>query len=71
MTRLQKSSALNFTQALARLEEIVRKLEYPELDLEEGLKLLEEGVKLHRQCEQILKSTQTKINEILKIEEVN
>lgn len=71
MTRLQKSSALNFTQALARLEEIVQDLENPDLDLEVGLKLLEEGVKLHKQCEQLLKSTQTKINEILKIEEVS
>ena len=71
MTKIQKSSTLNFTHALARLEEIVKKLENPELDLEEGLKLLEEGVKLHKQCEQILKSTQTKIDDILKIEEVS
>lgn len=62
---------LNFSKSLKRLEEIVDKLENPGLDLEEGLKLLEEGVKLHRQCEEILKNAQGKINKILKDKEVN
>src|SRR3990167_5521740 len=52
MTKLQKT--LNFTHALARLEEIVDKLESPNLDLEDGLKLLEEGVALHRLCKSMI-----------------
>ena len=64
MTKLQKS--LNFTQALARLEEIVEKLESPDLDLEEGLKLLEEGVALHKLCKNKLTAANTKISDILK-----
>ena len=64
MTKLQKT--LNFTQALARLEEIVEKLESPDLDLEEGLKLLEEGVALHKLCKNKLTAANTKISDILK-----
>jgi len=64
MTKSQKS--LNFTQALTRLEEIVEKLESPDLDLEEGLKLLEEGVALHKLCKNKLTAANTKISDILK-----
>ncbi len=58
-------SELNFTQAISRLEEIVEKLESPDLDLEESLKLLEEGVKLHRQCKAKLTEASTKIKKML------
>ena len=64
MTKSQKS--LNFTQALTRLEEIVEKLESPDLDLEEGLKLLEECVALHKLCKNKLTAANTKISDILK-----
>lgn len=57
---------LNFTQALARLEEIVEKLESPDLDLEESLKLLEEGVNLHKLCKAKLTEASAKITTILK-----
>jgi len=67
----KKSEDVNFSKSLKRLEEIVNLLENPDLDLEEGLKLLEEGVKLHKMCEQKLKNAQVKINEILAVEEVN
>ena len=63
MTKVQKTA--NFTQALARLEEIVEKLESPDLDLEEGLKLLEEGVRLHKLCKNKLTEANTKITAIL------
>ncbi|HSX19445.1 MAG TPA: exodeoxyribonuclease VII small subunit [Candidatus Saccharimonadales bacterium] len=58
--------SINFTQALKRLEEIVTKLEGPDLDLEEGLKLLEEGVKLHKLCKEKLTEANAKITTILK-----
>ena len=57
---------LSFTQALKRLEQIVQKLEDPDLDLEEGLKLLEEGVKLHKLCKSKLTEANAKITTILK-----
>lgn len=61
---------INFSKSLARLEEIVIKLEEPDLDLEVGLKLLEEGVRLHKECKQKLTSASAKITTILKEETV-
>lgn len=62
----RKPDELNFTRALSRLEEIVERLEFPNLDLEESLKLLEEGVKLHKLCKTKLTEADAKINTILK-----
>lgn len=58
----------SFTKALKRLEEIVDLLENPNIDLEEGLKLLEEGVKLHKYCKDKLTQANVKIINILKEE---
>lgn len=57
---------LNFTQALKRLEEIIGRLENPNLDLEEGLELLEEGVRLHKLCKNRLTEASSRITTILK-----
>lgn len=57
---------ITFTIALQRLEQIVEILEDPSLDLEEGLKLLEEGVKLHKFCKNKLTDANAKISSILK-----
>lgn len=62
----KKDTDINFTQALKRLEEIVAKLEEPDLDLEDGLKLLEEGVRLHKLCKNKLTDANDKISTILK-----
>ncbi len=59
-------TTLNFAQALKRLEDILEKLESPDLDLEEGLRLLEEGVKLHKLCKEKLTEANVKITKILK-----
>lgn len=64
MSKDQKK--INFTQALRRLEEIVEALENPNLELEEGLKLLEEGVNLHRLCKNKLTEANAKISNILR-----
>jgi exodeoxyribonuclease VII small subunit len=56
----------NFSRSLKRLEEIVRKMEDPNLDLDEGLGLLEEGVKLQKACLEKLNQAQAKIKQILK-----
>lgn len=63
---VSKQSNLNFSKALTRLEEIVSKLENPNIDLEEGLELLEEGVSLHKLCTEKLTEANTKITKILK-----
>lgn len=60
---------LTFTEALKKLENIVEKLEDPNLDLEEGLSLLEEGVQLHKYCQEKLTQANTKIEKILSSED--
>lgn len=65
----KNDNQLNFSKSLARLEEIVAKLEEPDLDLEDGLKLLEEGVGLHKACRKKLTEASAKINKILESED--
>src|SRR5207237_1259567 len=48
---------LSFAQQLDRLEEIVRRLETQELDLDEALKLFEEGIERLRQAGKRLRPT--------------
>ena len=54
----------NFTKALARLEEIVAKLENQDLELEEAIKLLTEGVSLHKMCQEKLTGAKNKIDKL-------
>lgn len=58
-----------FSQKLQRLEDIVRQLESSDIELEQGLKLLEEGVNLHKQCQSILTESQVKITTLLKTDQ--
>ena len=60
---------LGFEQALAKLEEIVEKLEEGNLLLEEALKVFEEGVGLVRICSQRLEEGEKKISLLLRSEE--
>jgi len=57
---------ITFAKALARLEEIVSKLETEELGLEEATDLAAEGLSLHKVCEEKLKESKGKIDKILK-----
>lgn len=62
----KKLDSLSFSNALVRLEEIVKRLEDPDLDLEQGLKFIEEGLELHKYCKQKLIKAQAKIEVLLK-----
>lgn len=55
-----------FEEALARLEEIVRKLEGGETPLDESLGLFEEGVKLVKLCGDKLDEAERKITVLTK-----
>ena len=55
-----------FEAALAKLEQIVQRLEKGELPLEESLVLYEEGVKLSRLCHAKLEEAEGKIELLLK-----
>lgn len=53
-----------FEQSLARLEEIVSGLEQGETDLDEALKLFEEGISLVRRCDKQLKDAEQKLEQL-------
>ena len=55
----------SFEQAMSRLEEIVKTLERGECDLDESLKLFEEGAKLARTCNEMLDKAEQKVNILL------
>jgi exodeoxyribonuclease VII small subunit len=56
----------DFEHSLARLEEIVRKLESANLSLDEAMKLFEEGVQLSRDCQKYLEHAEGKVELLLK-----
>ena len=56
---------LSFEKALAELEDIVRKLESGEAELEESITLYERGAALKAHCDKKLKSAQEKIEKIV------
>lgn len=57
--------ALSFAQQLERIEEIVRRLEGQELDLDEALKLFEEGVERLRDARERLTAAEAKVKQVL------
>lgn len=68
MTKSNKNEVISFEQGLARLEELIEKLENGELDLDESLKVFEEGVGLSRKLNQKLDKAEKKLELLLKDE---
>jgi exodeoxyribonuclease VII small subunit len=61
-----KMAEKKFETAMARLEEIVQKLEQGDLPLEQSLKLFEEGIRLSRICNTRLEEAERKVEILLK-----
>lgn len=61
-----KKKEPGFEESLARLEEIVVKLENDELTLEQSIELFEEGVKLAGSCGRRLDETEKKVSLLVK-----
>ncbi len=59
-----KMEKMNYEKSVARLEEIVDKLENGNLSLEEMMKLYEEGTALAAKCAKSLDAAQLKITEL-------
>lgn len=57
-------AAMDFEDALAALEEIVRQLEGGKIRLEEAVGAYERGVELKRHCEAKLKEAKAKVDRI-------
>ncbi|MCZ8205619.1 exodeoxyribonuclease VII small subunit [Gemmatimonas sp.] len=56
---------LPFEQSLARLEDIVRVLERNDLDLEQALRLFEEGIGLLRSAGSALKAVDARVQQLV------
>ncbi len=59
---------MDFEKKLARLEEIVTKMEGGSLSLEDSLKLFEEGVKHSRELQKTLADAEEKVKVLLKVD---
>ena len=57
-----------FSKQLERLEAIVRRLESEDLDLDEALKLFEEGVERLRVAREQLTQAELRVKKVLEIE---
>lgn len=57
---------MNLDEGLNKVTEIASKLENPDLTIEEGLKLYEEGVIIAKDCLKQIESVKGKINVIRK-----
>jgi exodeoxyribonuclease VII small subunit len=65
------AKGLTFAEQLERLEHIVRRLESPDLDLDEALKLFEEGVEGVRAMRERLASAEATVKQVLKPEDLD
>ena len=57
-------SEVSFEKAMSELEEVINKLEYGEVPLEDSIKLYERGAELKKICEAKLKEAEQKVKNI-------
>jgi exodeoxyribonuclease VII small subunit len=60
----QTSDPKRFESSMSELEQIVSRLEKGELSLDDAMQAFEKGVKLTRQCQQILDDAELKIQQL-------
>ncbi len=58
-------AAMNFEDALAELEQIVRRLEGGQIKLDEAIMSYERGARLKRHCERKLNEAQQRVDRIV------
>lgn len=69
---MKKKESGNFEKKILRLEEISDLLETEETELEDAIKLFEEGIEISKDCLTTLKNAELKITELKKkIDSVN
>ena len=64
MAQLKSIEKMSFEQALAELEEIVRKIDTGQENLADAVERFERGVLLKKRCESMLKDAKLKIEKI-------
>ena len=60
-----KEKKMNFEESMKKLETIVTELENGNLNLDESVKKFEDGMKIAKQCNNILEETEKKITILL------
>jgi exodeoxyribonuclease VII small subunit len=62
----KKTTTPDFETALAKLEELVERMESGEQSLEETLQSFQQGVELTRACQQSLKEAEQRVEQLIK-----
>ena len=63
---MSKVSKVNFEENMKKLEEIANELEKGDLDLNESINKFEEGMKISKECSEILEKAEKKITMLIK-----
>jgi len=63
---MPEKKSVNLEKSLADLEALVEELESGELPLDQAMKKFEQGIKLTRNCQTILKDAEQKVEVLLK-----
>lgn len=63
---MSKDKEVNFEENMKKLEEIANELEKGDLDLNESINKFEEGMKISKECSQILETAEKKITMLIK-----
>lgn len=66
---MSDTAPLRFEEALARLEDLVRRLESGDLTLDESLRCYEEGMRLTRYCYEKLDQAERQIEQLIERED--
>ncbi len=61
----EKIDELSFEEAYNRLEEVLKRMEDPQITLEESIKLFREGVALYKRCKFLIDSASLSVKEVL------
>jgi len=56
----------DFEKSLKRLEEVVKRMESPDLSLDEAMKLFEEGMQLSQGCQKQLEEAEGRVEILMK-----
>ena len=62
---MTKVEEMSFEEAIGRLEELVRKLEEGNLDLDKSLEIYEQAVELRERCRSILEDSERKVQKLM------
>ena len=69
MKKIQEQETVSFEENMKKLEEIAAELEKGELDLDTSVSKFEEGMKISKECNEMLEKAEKKITMLIKGED--